>query len=265
MDKQTTWTIIFVGLLFVAFPKIMLGTEYGIIVDGKLTEHGAIVGRSTRAGDGQDDKAFILNGLYKFVYAGAGLRSSDARIHAKLSMNKLGNTGAGLLVNGHWFTFDIAPGNKIGASGPAFGKAAKVFAEAEGRIKPGVPFDVDIVIKDGFLTCAINGETVGEVKDFPTAMETVPSPDVGSVHKLGVIAALRSWRADLKIYDFRVETDGEIVPLPKMQTIYKSGSATTNTYRIPALLVSKKGTLLAFAEARRNVAQTQQILIPSFA
>ena len=113
MDKQTTWTIIFVGLLFVAFPKIMLGTEYGIIVDGKLTEHGAIVGRSTRAGDGQDDKAFILNGLYKFVYAGAGLRSSDARIHAKLSMNKLVNTGAGLLVNGHWFTADSISVNKV--------------------------------------------------------------------------------------------------------------------------------------------------------
>ena len=65
MGKHPTWTIIFVGLLFVAFPKIMLGTEYGIIVDGKLTKHGAIVGRSTRAGDGEDDKAFILNGLFR--------------------------------------------------------------------------------------------------------------------------------------------------------------------------------------------------------
>ena len=71
MGRHPTWTMIFVSLLFVAFPKIMLGTEYGIIVDGKLTEHGAIVGRSTRAGDGKDDRAFILNGLYKFVYAGA--------------------------------------------------------------------------------------------------------------------------------------------------------------------------------------------------
>ena len=103
--------------------------------------------------------------------------------------------------------FDIDPGNKIGVTGPAFGKTAKVFADAEGRIKPGVPFDVDILIKDGFLTYSIDGEKVGEAKDFPTAMETVPSPDVGSVHKLGVITALRSWRADLKIYEFRIETD----------------------------------------------------------
>jgi sialidase-1 len=167
-------------------------------------------------------------------------------------MNKLGNTGAGVFVNGHWFTFDMDPGNKIGAAGPAFGDKAKIFAEAEGRIKPGVPFDVDILLKEGLLTVAINGEEVGEVQNFPTAMETVPSPDVGSVHKLGVITAIRSWRADLKIYEFSVETDGEIVPLPEMQTIYESGSATTNTYRIPALLVSKQGTILAFAEARRN-------------
>jgi len=231
---------------------MMLGTEYDIIVDGKLTRHGAIVGRSTRAGDAWDDQAFILNGLYKFVYAGAGLRSPDARIHARLSMNTLGNTGAGLYVNGHWLTFDRDPGNKIGIDLQFSEDKQKIFAEAEGRIKSDVPFDVDVLIKDGVLTCAINGERIGQVENFPTAMETVPSPDVASVHKLGVITAIRSWRAHLKIYEFRVESDGPIVPLPQTQTIYKSGSAQTNTYRIPALLVSKKGTILAFAEARRN-------------
>ena len=252
MSKHQTWTIVLAGLLFVVFPETILGTEYDVIVEGKLTKHGAIIGRSTRAGDGKDDKAFILNGLYKFVYAGAGFSSADARIHARLSMNKLGNTGAGMFVNGHWFTFDMDPGNKIGVAGPAFGKNGKTFADAQGRIETGAPFDVDIRINDGFLTYSINGEKVGEAKSFPTAMETVPSADVGSVHKLGLITALRSWRAELKIYEFRVETDGEIVPLPPTQTIYKSGSEKTHTYRIPALLVSNKGTILAFAEARRN-------------
>jgi hypothetical protein len=56
----------------------------------------------------------------------------------------------------------------------------------------GVPFDVEILIKEELLTCSIKGEKVGEAKSFPTAMETVPSGDVGGVHKLGVITALRS-------------------------------------------------------------------------
>jgi sialidase-1 len=225
---------------------------YQIIVDGKLTKLGSIVGRSTRAGDGKDKQAFILKNLYKFVYAGAGFRSRNAHIHVKLSINKLDRTGAGVFVNGHWFTFDMDPGNKIGVSGPAFKNKNQLFVDAEGRIKPDVPFEVDIHLKNGLMTYFINGEKVSEARNFPTAMETVPSSDVGSVHKLGVVAALRSWRADLKIYDFSVETDGEFVALPEKQTIYKSRSARTHTYRIPALLVSKKGSLLAFAEARRN-------------
>ena len=87
-----------VSLLYFAFPNTMFGKEYGIVVDGKLTKHGAIVGRSTRAGDGTDANAFILKGLYKFVYAGAGVRSNDARIHARLSVNRFGNTGVGVFV-----------------------------------------------------------------------------------------------------------------------------------------------------------------------
>jgi hypothetical protein len=181
-------------------------------------------------------------------------------------MNKMGNTGAGVLVNGHWFTFDIAPGNKIGMAGPAFGKTAKVFAEAEGRIKPGVPFDVEILIKDRLMTYAINGEKIGEAKSFPTAMETVPSSDVGSVHKLGVITALRSWRADLKIYEFKVETDGEIVPLPEMQTIYQSGSATKRTpTAFRRCLNRRRGHSLRLPRRVATVAGTPQISIPSFA
>jgi len=41
-------------------------------------------------------------------------------------------------------------------------------------------------------------------------------------------------------------------PLLTQQILFKKGDQGYHTYRIPALVVSKKGTILAFAEARKN-------------
>jgi len=227
-------------------------SRFDIVVGGKLTKHGGIVGRTTTEGDEKDDKAFVFAGMHKFVYAGAGFTSPNARIHARLSINKFDGTGAGVLVNGHWFGFDLKPDNSISGAGSAFGKKAKAFALAIDHIKPGKPFDVDFVIEDGTLTYSINGKRVGSVRNFPPAWKASPV-EAGKGHKLQLMTAVRSWRAKMKLYDYFVETDGELVPLPETQRIYRSTRRQgSHTYRIPALLVSKKGTLLAFAEARRS-------------
>jgi sialidase-1 len=250
MNKQQTRTMAFVGLLFAALPTTTFGTEYDIIVDGKLTDSASVVGGLTREGDRKDDKAFIMDGMYKFVYAGAGFTSPNARIHARVAIDKLDGTGAGVSVNGHWFMFDVRPG-KITAQGPFFGKEVRIFADASDHIVPGEPFDVDFVVNNGTLTWAINGKQVATVDEFPAASAIDPL-ETGQAHKLGVMTALRSWRAAMKVYDYRVESDGEMVLLPERQTLYRSGSPGTHTYRIPALVVTKKDTILAFAEARRN-------------
>jgi len=67
--KRSSWTIVLAVLSLAACSHPIIASEYDLIVDGKLSKHGAIVGRSTRAGDGEDDKACVLNGLDKFVYA----------------------------------------------------------------------------------------------------------------------------------------------------------------------------------------------------
>ena len=238
------------GLSLFARPAQL--SKFDVVVDGKPTVHAGIVGRTTTAGDAVDARAFVFRGLHKFVYAGAGFTSPNARIHVRLSIDKLDGTGAGVLVNGHWFGFDAKPGNSIFGAGEVFGAQPKAFADAADHIQPGQPFDVDFALEDGTLTYSINGKRVASVSEFPPAWKASPVA-AGKAHKLQLITAVRCWRATMKLYEYSVESDGVLVPLPKTQRVYRSTRRQgAHTYRIPALLVTKKNTLLAFAEARRN-------------
>lgn len=247
------------SLLLVVFtilsplPAVAEVRTFDIVVDGKVTGHAGIVGRTTASGDQAHDSAFVLNGLYKFVYAGAGFSSANARIKARLAVNKLDGTGAGMLVNGHWFGFDAKPEISLFGQGPVFGGGNKAFAKAADHIVAGKPFDMMIEVEDGALTYSINGREIAKVLDFPPAWKAPPL-EAGKAHKLELQAAIRSWRAKVELFSFSVETEGDLIPLPKSQAIYRSNGQRegTHTYRIPALLATSKNTLLAFAEARRE-------------
>ena len=47
---------VFLGIGMLAFPGEAAAKRYDIIVGGKLTKQGAVVGRTTREGDREDDR-----------------------------------------------------------------------------------------------------------------------------------------------------------------------------------------------------------------
>ena len=248
MPRHSLLTIVAITLLAIvslwASPADAGVKRYDIVRKGKLTEYASTVGLPRPGKDNAGKDAFVFSGIVRYLYAGAGFTSPDARIVAKFSINKFGNTGAGLTVNNQFFGLDAKPDNRISAAG-------KNYILAKGLVAPKKPLTMEITIKKGTLTYCIDGKEIATIKEFPQAWTQHPK-ETGTAHKIPLIVQIRPWRATMKLYDFYVETEGDLIPLPKRQTLYKSGTNKTNTYRIPALAVSTKGTLLAFAEARRD-------------
>jgi hypothetical protein len=95
------------GCWLLALPGDASAERYDIVVGGKLTDDARITGTTKPEGDREDDGAFVFAGLHNFVCAGAGFTSLDARIVAKLSIDKFNWTAAGMVVNHHCLDFDI--------------------------------------------------------------------------------------------------------------------------------------------------------------
>ena len=118
------------GCWLLALPGEASAERYDIVVGGKLTDDARITGTTKPGGDREDDEAFVFSGLHNFVCAGAGFTSPNARIVAKLSIDKFDWTAAGMVVNHHCLGFDMKPDNKLFGAGTAFGKEPKAFANA---------------------------------------------------------------------------------------------------------------------------------------
>jgi len=271
---RLTFTLAFL-LLALASPLVLAAPKehhYDIVRAGKLSEHARFVGKFHPQRDQKDDGTFTFGNLYNFLYAGSGFTSPDARIHVKLSLGSSNtpvpgqNYGAILMING----MDVCLSQK--ADGRFLVSYGMKDFNGKGRISThagpplpivpeGTPFEMDVILKDGGLMMKVNGKEACYLPKCPQMINTHPTETVAS-QRLDLTVALRPWREkEMKVYDFSVETTGTIVELPEIQEVFRGVRSfrredlkpgTTHLYRIPALTVTRKGTLLAFAEARRH-------------
>jgi sialidase-1 len=273
---RLTFTAAFL-LLVLAAPLILSAPEdhqYDIVKAGKLTQYARFVGSFHPQRDQKDDGTFTFGNLHNFLYAGAGFTSPEAQIHVKLSLASSDthvpgrNYGAILSINGigiHLqqdvegrFSVDYGVNDFNGKR-----RMAKHAGPPLPLIPQRTPFEMDVTLKDGGLMVKVNGKEACYLPQCPQMIHTQPAEMVAS-QRLGLTVCLRPWQEkEMKVYDFSVETPGKIVKMPEIQEVFKGVRSfrtgelkpgTTHLYRIPALLVTKKGTLLAFAEARRDSA-----------
>jgi sialidase-1 len=175
-------------------------------------------------------------GTGRFLYARHGLGAGDFRITARLALARADGSAASFVMDDSNFGFDGRNGGLF-AEGPLFDGTK---TPTKTGVKAGVPFDFEVVRKDGLTRILISGIEVLRKEQWN-----------GAIGRIG----LRPWRNRMTVTSFELE--GSLVappqpPAPLFLSGFAGGRDGYHTYRIPALAVTNNGTVLAFCEGRKN-------------
>ena len=190
--------------------------------------------------------SFQNSGIFNELYGNVYIEDADFHLKATLSLEKIDtSTALCLLFNNH-FGFDSSP-NGDSLPGHFFfyhkkmmGKPIK-FDQTSNYIQPAKPFDFEIIRRDSSFSFVLNQDTIATLH----ASHLFP-PLEGFI-------GFRPWRNNMKIYDWQVQ--GQLQKPVDRNYIFEAGTNGYRCFRIPALIKTAKGDLLAFAEARKDTCQ----------
>ena len=177
--------------------------------------------------------ALVGQGKGNLLVIGKRLGAGDFRLEAKLAIDHLKGSAASIVINGSHFGLEGQAGEMF-TEGDVFGRqnlGPAIVAE-------GKPFQVVVQRTGSRLQVAIDGK--------PVVTGAIPAKQV-------VTISLRPWRSTMRVR--RLQGVGAFLPLPQVLPqveVFRRGVGGYHTYRIPAIVVTKQGTLLAFCEGRKS-------------
>lgn len=218
-------------------PALAMGTLLplpGVAAEGRFVVDGRardvhVVGAAWETENG----ALTCSGEGNILHAGKLIGPGDFHVSVRVTLLHLGRSAASLVINGSQIGFE-GKGGEMFTEGPIFGRrdlGAPVVNE-------GQCFDLVARREGDAVMIEIDGKTV--------ATGTLPGAEVADV-------GLRPHRATMRVIGFMATATMRDRPRPLPHTtIYASGTGGYHTYRIPATVVTTRGTLLAFCEGRRT-------------
>ncbi|MGC9318625.1 MAG: sialidase family protein [Armatimonadota bacterium] len=193
-------------------------------------------GERWRRGEGCLQQAGVGHILWSAKVFGEG----DARVRARLRIHDLAGSAASVVLGGSsHFGFEGGAGEMF-VEGPLFGGETQLLGQTP--VEEGETFEFEARLEGRTISVLIDGREVHRCD--------VPASELGMV-------GLRPHRARMEVEELVVETGAPVTqwePLPHTD-VFVGGTGGYHTYRIPALVVSSEGTLLAFCEGRTHNAR----------
>ena len=213
-------------------PIIKSGVQKNVILKGDKWKEGD--GFVYCSGDGDNFNNMIYSSFY--------VNNDNFHIKMKISFDTIGETTSIFWFFNNHFGFD-SDNKGLGTKERLFIYTPKYdsllyFQKSAEVFKPGVPFDFEVIRE---------GKTVSFLID--KTLITKQPVDLFSEPLKGTIG-LRPWRNRIRIYDW--EINGNIEQLPDIDFVFKNGESGYACFRIPSVVQTADGSILAFAEGRQN-------------
>ena len=221
-------------LLVIAASTPALAGELSVVKDGKsaaATFEGA-AWETTNDG-------LTAEGTGRYLWALKTVATGDFRIEAQLKLDRLAGTAASLMIGDSHFGFD-GRGGTLFVEGPPFGGSTRTVGKTSEVIQPAKWFMFEVQRTGKDTRFSIDGREIHRLTGW-----TGPAARVG----------FRPWRNRVTLRSLQIEgtlIDPPPEPKPTGHALFVSGQEGSHTYRIPALAVTTRGTVLAFCEARRE-------------
>jgi sialidase-1 len=183
------------------------------------------------------ESGIAMEGTSHLSYINSSIKTGDFHLKIKLKLDRLEGTAVSIVFDREHFGLD-GKGRKLFTQSP--GSQALMIGDATKYIKTGEFFRFEVIRASGVARYLIDGKEVYRREKWNSRVSRV---------------AIRPWRNRVEVA--HVELTGDVEDATKMNVaagkpLFVSGRDGYNTYRIPALVKTVKGTLLAFCEGRVN-------------
>jgi sialidase-1 len=179
------------------------------------------------------DGVLECGGVNNFLFADRLLGAGDFHVHVKLAISDLTKSAASFVVGTSHFGFE-GGGGEMFTEGPLLGRKNL----GEPAVREGQPFVFEFIRGGDSLRFVIDGREIHRTKTDPSSVLNV---------------GLRPWRSTMRVSHFTASGNLIESPAPPFQAeVFVSGTEGYHTFRIPAIVTTAKGTLLAFCEGRKS-------------